>query len=175
MQKNWYIIYTKPETERKLSRALSKKKIENFFPLQLKTISKVGKTRTEMKPLFPGYVFASLSSAQMASITSMSNVINFVYWKQHPVLVANNDILLIKEFTTNYTDITIQKMDVDENSAGKLFEGYERSITANTLAIKNTFAKVNLASLGISIIANVRQESVLQPEIMTMGKVFHLQ
>ncbi len=45
MQKNWYIIYTKPKCEKKVAAFLTKKKIENFLPLQWKEITYVQKKK----------------------------------------------------------------------------------------------------------------------------------
>ena len=38
MQKNWYIIYTKLKAEKKVSTALTKRKIENYLPVNTKTV-----------------------------------------------------------------------------------------------------------------------------------------
>ena len=43
MQKNWYIIYTKPKCEKKVASLLSKKKIENFLPVHWKEITSLEK------------------------------------------------------------------------------------------------------------------------------------
>ncbi len=50
----------------------------------------------QKEPLFENYLFANISEAEAPLILSMNNVINFVYWKQDPIVVAEEDILIIK-------------------------------------------------------------------------------
>lgn len=175
MQKNWYIIYTKPKAEKRVASALTRKRIENYVPFNSKTIIQSRKTKTQIVPLFQGYVFANLSEAEASSILSLNNVINFVYWKQHPIVVPEEDILRIKEFTINYSDITVQKIDVNINNLAKVFDGSQRSFSGNVLIIKNTVAKVDLPTIGFSMTAKVERENSLYPEIALSENYFHLQ
>ena len=170
MQKNWYIIYTKARTKIKLGKGFAKRKIEYFVPINCATVSKAGRARIEKKPLFPNYIFAKLAETEMPDVTSMSSVINFVHWKQHPVLVANEDIILLKEFTASYRDITVEKMLVNENRIGKFIEESERSFKTNLLIFKRTFVKVTLPSIGLCIIARVDQQNSLLTEITIPGR-----
>ncbi len=68
MQKNWYIIYTKPKCEKKIVAILSKKKIENFFPVNCKRVNYLRKSKLLYEPLFNSYVFANISESEMAKL-----------------------------------------------------------------------------------------------------------
>ena len=175
MQKNWYIIYTKPKTEKRVAKALTRKRIENYVPLNSRSIKESRKTKTEKVPLFPNYVFANISEAEASSILSLNNIINFVYWKQHPIVVPVEDLQMIKEFTINYSDITVQKIEVNINNLGKVFDGSQRFFSGNVLTIKNTVVKVNLPTIGFSMTAKVERENSLYPEIAHPEYSFHFQ
>lgn len=175
MQKNWYIIYTKPKAEKKVSTALTRRKIENFVPMNSRTILKSRKIKIQNEPLFQSYLFANISEADMPTISSLDSVVNFVYWKQHPVIVTDDDILLIKEFTTNYTNIKVQKTEVNMNDIAKVIDGSQRFFSGNVLTIKNTIAKVNLPTIGFSIFAEIEKGGIIHTEITSAEKYLHLQ
>jgi transcription antitermination factor NusG len=173
MQKNWYIIYTKPNAEKKVASALTRKKIEIFFPLN--SITQHRKAKLQKVPLFKSYLFARLSETEKAFVLSLNNVINFVYWKQQPIAVEENDIVMIKEFVFNYNDIVVQKIDVSTNNFSKVLDGFQRSFSGNVLTIKNTVTKINLPMIGFSMTAKVDQENSLYPEIASTEKYLSLQ
>src|ERR1700751_4746739 len=102
MQKNWYIIYTKPKCEKKLAGLLTKKKIENFCPLNRKQIRSYRRNRFQYEPLFNSYVFVYASDCELAVIRQTDYVISLVYWVTKPAIVKDEEIEIIKEFTSNH-------------------------------------------------------------------------
>ena len=113
MQKNWYIVYTKPKCEKRVASTLSKRRIDNFFPLNCKQVNYLRKSRLLYEPLFNSYVFAKISESEMTKIKLIDGVINFVFWRGQPAIVQKSEIEAIKEFTREYQDIRIEKTTVD--------------------------------------------------------------
>jgi len=174
MQKNWYLIYTKTNWEEKVASKLSKKKIENYYPLQSVVAVKNGKAKVRKVPLLPNYLFVKISESEKDFILSLSKVINFVYWKQRPALVSENDILLIKDFTENFSDIKVQKIQVNGSSLSHMMDGATRSYSENILKIKNAVAKVNLPVMGLVLSAEIGGKKSLQP-LLSPEATVHLQ
>ncbi len=54
---NWYVIQTKPKKEEEAKSYLSTKGVEIFSPLIETFLLRNGKMNTELKPLFPNYIF----------------------------------------------------------------------------------------------------------------------
>jgi transcription antitermination factor NusG len=174
MQKNWYIIYTRSGAENRVSRLLTRKKIENYVPVNLKAILHSKKIKTQKEPLFQGYLFANISEDKMPLITSFKGVINFVYWKQHPVTVANEDIVLIREFTKNYINIRVQKVEVNINNLAKIIDGSQRSFHGSVLTIKHTIARIDFPTIGLSIFAETGTEGMPNLEVNNHENFTHL-
>jgi transcription antitermination factor NusG len=174
MQKNWYLIYTKANWEKKVASKLLKKKIENYYPLQSVITAKNGKAKVQKVPLFPNYLFVKASENDRDLILSLNKVINFVYWKQRPALVSENDILLIKDFTENFCDIKVQKVQVNGSSLSHLIDGATHSYSENILKIKNTVAKVKLPMIGFVLSAEIDGQKSLQP-LLSPEAILHLQ
>jgi len=155
MQKNWYIIYTKPKYEKKVSAILEKRKIENFSPLHRREITLFRKRKTLLEPLFQSYVFAHVEEAEIDKIKGIEGVVNLLYWKGIPAVIKEEEIKIIKEFINDYPEIHVEKTKVSETGKARVIDGSIYSISGNLLSIKNSMIRVNLPSIGFSLVAEL--------------------
>jgi transcription antitermination factor NusG len=160
MQKNWFVIYTRPQCEKKVAALLAKKKIENFVPLVSLEKQKVRKNKIVTKPLFASYVFVNVTDMQLQLLRHTEGVINFLYWLGKPAVIAEAEVSAIKEFTADYRDIELERLSVNSNLLEKNVYRSSYEIEGNLVAIKNKTIKINLPSLGYAMIANLKEESV---------------
>lgn len=165
MQKNWYIIYTKPKCEKKVAALLTKRKIENFCPSNCKEIKSSRRSKVIYEPLFDSYVFAYISEKNVEQLKQISSTVSLVYWKGVPAIINDNEIKIIKEFTTDYQDIKLVRNLVNVNDIAGIIEGPSYSMGGNILSIKNRTVKVNLPSLGFIMIAELEKESIRYSEV----------
>ena len=162
MQKNWYIIYTRPKCEKKVGSVLTKKKIENFFPLNRKETTPFRKKKLSKQPLFECYVFAYTDEQAIGKIKAINGVINLLYWKGGPAIISKEEIAVIKDFVASYCDIRVEKTLINLKETAQVIDGSTYCFRGNLLTIKNTMAKVNLPSLGCTLIAKIGSVDSLQ-------------
>ena len=175
MQKNWYIIYTKPKCEKKVVATFTKRKIENFFPLNCKEVKSLRKRKLLQEPLFDSYVFANVHEGEIKEIRSIDGVVNLVYWKGKPAIIGENEIEVIKEFTTDHQDIKLEKTQINPSDVARIIDGPKYSMEGNILTVKNTTVKVNLPSIGFTMIAKITSENALGREVSFGNKDLLLQ
>ena len=84
---NWYIIYTKPKSEKKVSVLLTKRKIKNFVPLNCKQTMRSRKNKMHYEPLFSSYVFVKIEECDISLLSKVEGIVNVVYWKGKPAIV----------------------------------------------------------------------------------------
>ncbi len=164
MQKNWYVLYTKPQCEKKVSTFLTKKRVENFIPLVSSTTTNTRRSKVVNKPLFKSLVFVYISENDKMLIKDADGVINFLYWLGKPAVINDTEVSTLKDFTTNYSDISLEKLPVNSKVVEKSIFRSSYEIEGNLVAIKNKTIKVNLPSLGYSMIANLNEESIFGRE-----------
>ena len=58
----WYLIQFKPNSNRLAERNLHRQGFETFLPMQKITRRKASRFVSDLKPLFPGYMFVSVNS-----------------------------------------------------------------------------------------------------------------
>jgi transcription antitermination factor NusG len=155
MQKNWYILYTKQKCEKKVATLLSKRKIENFFPLTLKENFSFRKRKISQGPLFKSYVFVQVESLNIDKIKSINGVINLLYWKGSPAIITNEEIRLMKQFISDFNEIDVVKSTVNQKELSQSVESQRYSVCNKIVIIKNIAAKINLPSLGFTLLAKL--------------------
>lgn len=165
MQKNWYIIYTKPKCEKKVASTFTKRKIDNYLPLNGLQINSVRKRKLKYEPLFDSYIFVNLFEADISKIKRIEGVLNFLYWKGSPAIVQTNEIEAIKEFTSDHHDIFLEKTRIDVTGFARIIDGPQYLMERNILTIKNKMIKVNLPSLGFTMIAEISSENLFDNKI----------
>jgi len=134
--KNWYIAYTRPGQERKVTEALSRKKIEC-------------------------YCFVRIFEAQIQELHKFSGVINLVFWLNKPFIVPDHEINTIREFLNEYRTVVLEKIGIDEKVrfANNLFaDNKDRWIY-----VSNNTARAVLPSLGYTLTAKATPETIEMP------------
>jgi transcription antitermination factor NusG len=164
MQKNWYAVYTKPQSEKKVAASFTKKKMEIFFPMVCVKTKTFRKHKFVFEPLFRSIVFVCVSQQETALLKQTNGVINLLYWLGKPAVIAEDEIAAIKEFTENHRNIKVEPAFVNSNEVAHSINGATVSIEGKLYAVKNKTVKINLPSLGYTMIAEVEEESVFARE-----------
>ena len=175
MQKNWYLVYTKPKCEKKVAALLTKRKIENFCPQNRTQVKHIRKSKLVDRPLFSSYVFVQITEEQIPLIRQFENVLNLVYWKGQPAIVKEEEIDIIKDFISNYHDIRLEKTTVEQNEEARIIDRPGYVMDGNLLTLKNKSIKVNLPSLGYKLIAEIDREENIIGRQVAFSKEFSLQ
>jgi transcription antitermination factor NusG len=176
MQKNWYLIYTKPKCEKKVAYLLTKRKIENFCPLNSKKLGNARKSKTIYKPLFDSYVFVFIEEDAIPLLKQIEGVVNLVYWKGEPAVIKEEEVTTIKDFTSVYIDIKLEKNAINHHGDLRTVDkqpSYRRD--GNLLKIENRSSKVYLPSMGFTMIADIEAGMGRSVEIAFGSKELNLQ
>jgi transcriptional antiterminator RfaH len=158
MERKWFIICTKQKQERNVTRALTKKGIENFCPFGISTRKSGARTVTQYGPLFNSYVFVNITETQVEDVKKLPGVVNTLYWKAKPVVIKDEVAEAIKLVSDNYTSIKLEKTQVCMEKPMWFEETNTTSLRNNFLAIEHNGVKLNLPQLGCILIADRGQE-----------------
>ena len=160
MQKNWYAVYTKPQCEKKVAALFSKKKIENFFPLSCVETQGFRKHKLVFEPLFKSYVFVYVTEAETELLKHTDGVVNLLYWLGKPAIIKDDEIAAIREFTNDHRNIKLEKTLVNINDVARNFNASSYAIEGKLVTVKNKTIKINLPSLGFTMIAKIEDDSI---------------
>ena len=155
---NWFALYTKPRSEKKLSNLFKKFNIENYLP----TISIKKKWSDRFKiietPLFTSYIFVRINYRNMyVKVLNVPNAVGFVQSYGKPAIIPLEDIELIQSMVSEFPD----KIKVMEKEM--LQKGKEVMIKSGPFAGR------------MAIIDKVKNETFVVLEIKSIQKVLKVE
>jgi len=160
----WYAVYTRPRWEKKVAELLTRKKIENYCPLNKVLHQWSDRKKIVLEPLFTSYVFVLISSEEQLAVRQTEGVINFVYWLKRPAIIRDGEIEIIKKFLNEHMNVRLEKIEVNTNDIVKIISGPLMSREGKVIEIMNRTVKVLLPSLGYSLIAQVEKVNIEKVE-----------
>jgi transcriptional antiterminator RfaH len=91
---HWYLVHTRPNSERKAAEHLARQGFETYLPRYLKRRRHARRVETVAAPLFPRYLFVAVDVAaqRWLSIRSTVGVSTFVCWGDKPAEVHSSII-----------------------------------------------------------------------------------
>jgi transcription antitermination factor NusG len=171
MEKQWYSVYTKPRSEKKVSESLTRKKIENYFPLNRRVENWNVNKKIINEPLFSCYVFVRATKTQLLELKKIPGIVNLVYWLGKPVIIDDFEIDMIKNFINAHIKVTVEKITMGNNTS-KTMESSVMEPERSFITIKNKKVSAILPSLGYVLSAEVETSHV---RIISSDNIIHRQ
>ncbi len=166
---DYFALHIKTGSETKIQKCIQEKMpegVEVFCPMRELLIRKKGKTKKEMKPLFPGYIFLNTEIISADILTSLKTVNGFFQ-----VLPSNKDIKPVPEqdmhiinslFRKNFT-AHLSQARFDENDKIEIIEGPLKGKEGMIVKVDrrkgrakiviNAFDKQHFVDLGFELMA----------------------
>lgn len=149
MNNNWYVLYTKTDCEKKVSALLTKKKINNYCPLNKLNKQLADRKKTVLVPLFNSFVFVNASEIEIIKIKKTNqDIVNFVYWLGKPVVIREEEIENIKLFLEEYSDVKIEKTAININDMLSFVKGPYMDSERKSSTFIDKYVCMNIQSLG---------------------------
>ena len=160
MKKNWNIVYTKPHCEMKVVTLLSKKKIENYCPLNKIIGSQRSNKKTIYEPLFPCFVFVHACYPEMSLILKVSSILTFVYWLGKPVVIKDEEIQNIQSFTKENYNIKLKKVIVNSSLNVRIISEPLVDMNSNTTSVEKSSLRMLIPSLGYIMVSEIEKATI---------------
>ncbi|PST83820.1 antitermination protein NusG [Pedobacter yulinensis] len=100
--KSWYVVYTWPRWEKKVTRTLELQGITTYCPLRTVKSQWADRVKDVDLPLFASYVFIHINMRDELKVRSAVGVINFVYFMGKPAKVADHVIEDVKAYLRKF-------------------------------------------------------------------------
>ena len=121
--------------------------------------------KTVEEPLFKSYVFARVNEEEQTKLRMTAGVVNFVYWQGKPAIIRAKEIEVIRKFLNEYENVLVEPLELKENGKVIIRQGLFMDHEAKILRIEGNRVKVEIESIGYSLIASVDKKnlSILTP------------
>lgn len=141
-ERRWYIVYTNPRAEKKLSKLFKKYKIENYLPLITEKKKWSDRIKSVETPCFKSYIFVHIEFwKERVKVLQLPGAHHFVFHKGQPATVEINDIESLKSIL----QIRSENVEVRENEAlskGKFVKVVGGILAGRTVEIEKRKNKI---------------------------------
>lgn len=149
----WYVLYTKPRWEKKVAAQLNKKGFEVYCPMNIVRRKWTDRYKVIEDPLFKSYVFIHFDINEQTRVRLTDGVLNFVYWQGAPAVVKEDEIILIKRFLNDFTDVQATSIELNEGHKVRVKAGLMINHEGLVVDVKNNSVSVVLETLGYQLTA----------------------
>ena len=156
--KKWFAVHTKPRFEKRVTEILTRKKIENYYPINKVLRQWSDRKKLVNEPLFPYFVFIKITESELLSLKQIDGVINFVYWLGRPAIIRDSEIEAIKQFLDEYSNIRLEKIEVNANEPEQIDDDPFKKYGNGVIALKSKSVRVELPSLGYMMVAELEMQ-----------------
>lgn len=137
----WFVIYTKPRTEKKVAERLTQLGVQVYCPLVTTLKQWSDRKKKVQTPLLNSYVFVHVEPKDRELVFQVNGVVRYVYWLGKPAVVRDEEIQALQEslqHTLTSFEVRAHKVgDVISIPAGP-FQGKEgiiRQLSKNSLQL----------------------------------------
>jgi Transcription antiterminator len=159
-EKHWLALYTRPRWEKKIVKLLNNKHIENYCPLNKVERRWADRKKIVFEPLIASYVFVRAVESEYVMIKETDGVLNFVHWLGKPAIIKDSEIESLKQFLLDYSNVRLEKIDVNVNDDVKIIYGPLISREGKVVEVQYNYVKILLPSLGYSLHAQVHKSHI---------------
>ena len=155
--KKWYVVYTKPRAEKKVTKNLKAANIEVYCPLVEEVHQWSDRKRKVEVPLFKSYVFLKIRERDMHQVFNFPGVVRYLYWLGKPAIVRETEIEIIKDWLSNdnYHDPNIENLK--PGGQVKINSGAFREREGIIQRINSNRVRLMLPELGCSVSVKIRE------------------
>jgi transcription antitermination factor NusG len=139
---------------------LSEKKIESYCPLNKVRKKWSDRMKTVEEPLFRSYVFARVNEEEQTKVRLTPGVMNFVYWQGKPAIIPAKEIETIRKFLNEYENVMTEPIQLKEDGRVTIRQGLFMDHEAKILKIEGNRVKVEIQSIGYSLVALIDKKNL---------------
>ena len=144
--KKWFVLYTKPRTEIKVSQRLSVLGINNYAPTRIEVRQWSDRKKKITVPLLPSMVLVNLLEKEVNKVFEVTGVVRYLFENQKRAEVSNEEVLAMKYYLDNIYHSNTKVLVVGETVKVPLLEE-----PATVLSVRGKNCLAQLKKLGVIV------------------------
>jgi transcription antitermination factor NusG len=158
----WFVLYTQPRNEKKVTNRLEKLGITAYCPMTIQVRQWSDRKKKVEVPLLNSYVFVQLAEANRKLVFEVPGIVRYLFWLGEPAIVRDEEIKTLQ----NWLAHDFAKLEVSALKPGDtiiLKEGAFKNQEALIKTISKTKMQLVLTSLGLLVTLTTQ---VIDPELI---------
>ena len=96
---NWWVLYTNPRAEMKVTQRLEKIGVEAYCPARIEMRQRSDRKKKIWVPLLPSMVLVNIEEREKNKVFDVQGVVRYLYWYGKLAKVSADEVLTLKEVT----------------------------------------------------------------------------
>ena len=147
---NWYVLFTKPRSEKKVEKQLLSLGINAYCPTRPEIRFWSDRRKRIEVPVLPSMVLVNIDDNEINKVFKCSSVVKYMFWLGKRAIVKQSEIDILKKYLKgNYSFIRSKSLPINVGDDFKLpsFKN-EKGIVSR---ISNNNIWIYLKSIGYSV------------------------
>ena len=152
LNRNWYVLYTKPRHEIKALERLAQNGFEVYCPMIITLKQWSDRKKKVSEPLLPSYIFIKITEKERAKPLIDPSVLNYIFWLGKPAIVRESEIDTLKGIINKEKaqEFEIRKLKIGSEIV--INKGQIKSKNAIVKVVSNNYLAAELKELGMTIV-----------------------
>ena len=148
---SWYVLYTKPRTEKRVAESLEQMGVEVYCPLITEIKQWKDRKKKLRTPLFKSYVFIKLEEKNRNRVFDVPGVVRYLFWLGKPAIVRNEEIEVIQEWLDGEKVDDAKVEHLNEGDKISIKNGVFKNQEAIIREVGNRKMRLILPKLGCTV------------------------
>jgi transcriptional antiterminator RfaH len=146
----WFVLYTKPQQEKKVAITLEKIGITSYCPCVVETKQWSDRIKKVETPLLKSYVLVQLEEKERARVFEVPGVVRYLFWLGKPAMVRDQEVATLRDWL-NEEEATVYATPWQLGAKIVLASGAFKGQEAMVQSVKNSKVELVLTSLGVKL------------------------
>ena len=146
----WYVLYTKPRSEKKVEERLLSLGINTYCPTRPEIRFWSDRKKRVNVPVLPSMVFVKIDDKDINRVFECSAVVRYMFWLGKRAIVRQSEIDILKKYLNgdyNFINSKLSNIKVGDNFSLSSFNNEKGTVNR----ISNNNIWIYLKSLGYTV------------------------
>ncbi|MGC1473617.1 MAG: UpxY family transcription antiterminator [Psychroserpens sp.] len=117
-KKNWYVLMTKPKSEKKVAERLKRMGVQVYCPMKIEVRQWSDRKKKVEVPVLPSTVFVKLEDSNRSIVFNVPGAVRYLFWLGQAAIVPSHEIEILEAAIQS----AFQIVDVQEIRPGDTIE-----------------------------------------------------
>jgi transcription antitermination factor NusG len=158
----WYVLYTKPRSEKKVAHRLSEAGYNAYCPIQKVSRQWSDRIKVLEEPLFKSYIFIQIEDSQREKVLVFPGAVRYLFWLRRPAVVRKEEIEVIQKWLGHYNHEDLQMEEIAPGSQVLITSGQFMNQKAILIDQKRNRALVQFKEIGLQLSLDLQNNELLK-------------
>ncbi len=158
----WYVIYTRPNGEKRIFENLKEDNIQCYLPLKRFLRQWSDRKKWIEEPLFRCYLFVRVSNIEFYKVLDMPGVVRYITFEGHAQTIPDSQMENIKKLVEQQErEVNISRSNLGKGQNVEVISGPFKGIQGEVIKIYDNYRIViRIEALSCDVYANISKDEI---------------